>query len=134
MLKYNIYLKKLGVKKSDYPFKKEIGDMRYYEDPFTHIREVETWGLDNTIIMMLYSYLVYFRDVTIAIPCKYTKKEWDDILDEMIKGFEDYIKWTYGDEKYKDTCDEYFTEQDEVMKGVIRSMELLKDNLFDLDW
>lgn len=132
MLKYNSYLKKLGVKKSDFPFKKE--DRRYYEDPFTHIAEVETWNLDSTLIMVLYSYLMYFRDVTICHPVRYTEQEWDNILNEMIKGFEDYIKWDYNIDKQKDTCDEYFTEQEEVMNGVNRSMELLADNLFDLDW
>lgn len=133
MLKYNVYLKKLGVKKSDYPFKREL-DKRYFSDPFTHIKEIETWGLDDTIIMMLYSYLMYFRDVSIAFPCKYTEKEWNDILNEIIKGFEDYIKWNYGEEKYEDTCDEYFIEQDEVMKGVYKSMKLLSKHLFDLNW
>ena len=133
MLKYNVYLKKLGVKKSDYPFKKEL-DRRYFSDPFTHIKEVETWGLDDTIIMMLYSYLVYFRDVSIATPARFTDEEWDKILNDMIKGFEDYIKWSHSDETKKDTCDEYFTEQEQMMKGVEYSMWLLSKYLFDLSW
>lgn len=133
MLKYSGYLKELGVKKSDFKPKRWL-DKRYFNDRRSNIAEVETWNLDYTLIMVLYSYLRRFKECSKAIPARFTDEERNKILDEMIKGFEDYIKWSHSDETKKDTCDEYFTEQEQMMKGVEYSMWLLSKYLFDLSW
>lgn len=135
MLKYNSYLKEIGVKKSAFPFKKEL-DRRYFDGKKTGIAEVETWNLDMTLIMVLYSYLRRYKEVNNGFPARMTEKEWDDKLDDMIKGFEDYIKWSYDvdNEQNSCTCDEYFTEEEKYRQGVNNSMVLLTEYLFDLGW
>ena len=133
MLKYSGYLKELGVKKSDFKPKRWL-DSRYFNDKHSNIAEVETWNLDYTLIMVLYSYLRRFKECSKAIPARFTDEEWNKILDDMIKGFEDYIRWSYSEETKRDTCDEYFTEREQMMKGVEYSMWLLSKYLFDLSW
>ena len=95
MLKYNHYLKELGIKETDYPFgdedEKEI-DPRYEEDEegFT---SSEFWSLDFTLACYVYSHLCYFRDnCLVGYPAYMTFEQWQAIINKMIKAFELYIK------------------------------------------
>ena len=94
MLKYNHYLKELGIKETDYPFgdedEKEI-DSRYEEDEegFT---SSEFWSLDFTLACYIYSHLCYFRDnCLVGYPAYMTFEQWSDIINKMIIAFRLYI-------------------------------------------
>ena len=52
----------------------------------------QTWNLDLTLAMELYTYLRAFKDIKPGHPACLTEEEWDNILDEMVEGFADYIR------------------------------------------
>ena len=60
MIQPNRYLKEIGIDKKHWMFSKE--DNRYIPDG-EGFAEVETWNLDHTLDMFIYSYLRYFKDV-----------------------------------------------------------------------
>lgn len=95
MLKYNHYLKELGIKETDYPFGDngyEEGDSRYEEDE-EGFRSSEFWSLDFTLACYIYSHLCYFRDnCLVGHPAFLTEEKWDEILNKMIKAFKLYIE------------------------------------------
>lgn len=95
MLKYNHYLKELGIKETDYPFGDngyEEGDSRYEEDE-EGFRSSEFWSLDFTLACYIYSHLCYFRDnCLVGHPTYMTFEQWQVIINKMIKAFELYIK------------------------------------------
>ena len=92
MLVYNDYLKDLGVTKNTYP----LGNSCSHEtelDKESGVIPCQTWNLNLTLAMELYTYLRAFKDIKPGHPaCLKSMEEWDKILDEMIEGFADYIK------------------------------------------
>jgi hypothetical protein len=52
----------------------------------------ETWSLDITIAKFLVPRLKAFKECDNGYPARLTEKKWNKILDEMIEGFELYIK------------------------------------------
>lgn len=92
MLVHNEYLKELGVGKNSYP----LGNSCTHEtelDKQAGVVPCQTWNLNLTLAMELYTYLRAFKDNTHGHPaCLESMEEWDKILDEMIEGFADYIK------------------------------------------
>lgn len=94
MLKYNHYLKELGIKPTDYPF----GNIDYPDDPRYKeneegFSESETWSLDFTFACYIYSHLCFFKEhCLMAHPAYMTEKQWSDILNKMIKAFKLYIQ------------------------------------------
>ena len=87
MIRFNRYLKEIGIKKDSFPFK--IEDDRYIEDKDTKISSAETWDLQYTLNLVIYSYLRAFKEhgYSYAHPHSVTHKKWGEILDEMIEGF-----------------------------------------------
>ena len=84
MLKYNRYLKELGITKKDFPFvlKKPKAD----KDGF---KESEFYSLDYTLSLYIYSQLCYFRDNCMyGYPAKFSSIEkWEAVIDKMIEAF-----------------------------------------------
>ena len=92
MLKYNHYLKELGIKETDFPFASEDIDERYEEDE-EGFRSSEFWSLDYTFALYIYSHLCYFRDYClVGFPMGMNEEEWAKIIDKMIKAFRLYIE------------------------------------------
>ena len=91
MLVHNDYLKELGIGKNTYP----LGNSCNHEtelDKKAGIIPCQTWNLNLTLAMELYTYLRAFKDIKPGHPACCTEEEWDNILDEMIEGFADYIR------------------------------------------
>lgn len=91
MLVHNEYLEELGITKDTYP----LGNSCTHEtelDEGIGVIPCQTWNLDLTLAMELYTYLRAFKDIKPGHPACLTKEEWDNILDEMIEGFADYIR------------------------------------------
>lgn len=89
MIIYNDYLKSLGMKPDDYPFDKVSYDKL---DKDLGVCIEETWNLNLTMAIQIYTYLCALRDVKAGHPaCLGSMEEWNDILNEMIEGFADYI-------------------------------------------
>lgn len=65
----------------------------------------ETWALDHTIAKFVMPRLKRFRDISIAVPYGLEEDEWNDILNQMITGFEiaaDDTRWfNITDQEYK---------------------------------
>ena len=91
MLVHNKYLEELGITKDTYPLGKSCNHENELDEDMGVV-VCQTWNLDRTLAMELYSYLRAFKDIKPGHPVCTTKEEWDDILDEMIDGFADYIK------------------------------------------
>lgn len=103
-MKYNHYLKEIGINENEYPFPDsyDMDDPRYQEDEEGFIN-ANFWSLDFTFACYIYSHLCYYRDYClVAHPAFLTPEKWKDILNKMIKGFRLYIterdnyKETYG--------------------------------------
>lgn len=91
MLKYNKYLKELGIKEDSFPFAIVEGDNRYIEDQ-DGFRDCEFFNMDATLAMIIYSYLCYFRDnCLVSYPSYMEPEEWHIIVDKMIEAFKLYI-------------------------------------------
>lgn len=91
MLIHNKYLEELGVGKNTYP----LGNSCDHEtelDEEAGVIPCQTWNLDLTLAMELYTYLRAFKDIKPGHPACISSEEWDKILDEMIEGFADYIR------------------------------------------
>lgn len=119
MLIYNEYLKKIGVGKNTYP----LGNSCSHEkelDKEAGVIPCQTWNLDRTLAMELYTYILYFKDHTKGYPifCK-DKLEWDNILEEMADGFKDYITKDIGHKN---------------IRKLNHSLNLLKRYWMDLWW
>lgn len=118
MLRYNKYLKDVGIKKTDYPFsefRKNISEDSYLR--------IASWNLDWALALIIYSHLRAFKDNTIGFPAYMNSpEEWDKVLDEMIDGFAYYIQH-HDDEEWK--------EADKKLK---RSLSLIAEYYRDLWW
>lgn len=91
MLKYNKYLKELGIKENDFPFAKVEGDPRYSEDE-DGFRDCEFFNMDATLAMIIYSHLCYFKEHCLYGSPGYMEPEkWAAIIDKMIEAFKLYI-------------------------------------------
>ena len=87
-MKYNRHLKAIGLKKKDIPSYWFEGEERQKEDK-DGFREVEFYDLDKLFSCFIYSYLCEFRENHMySYPGSLrSMKEWEDILDKMIKAF-----------------------------------------------
>src|SRR5271154_326089 len=50
----------------------------------------QTWSLDHSLAKLILPRLKRFQELSIGRPSDMTEKKWNDILDEMIFGFEWY--------------------------------------------
>ncbi|WP_304068592.1 hypothetical protein [Megamonas hypermegale] len=132
MLTYNKYLAELGVKKSDYPFK-TIHERRAYLNKHRQLM-IHTWNMNWTLTLEIYTYLRAFKEGIGQFPC-YPGcfdqfEEWASVVDEMIDGFESYIKWQIKDDKFEATTEEY----DEMKPKLEKACKLLGEWLPALWW
>lgn len=92
MLVHNRYLQELGINKDTYP----LGNSCNHDaelDKDEGVIPCQTWNLNLTLAMELYTYLRTFKDEKPGYPaCLKSAEQWDKILDEMIEGFADYIR------------------------------------------
>lgn len=106
MLKYNKYLKELGIEENSFPFSVVEGDSRYVEDE-DGFRDCEFFNMDSTLAMIIYSHLCYFRDnCLVGCPGYMEPEEWRAIIDKMIEAFKLYIVeekdyWLHNDYERK---------------------------------
>lgn len=122
MLVYNDYLKKIGVKKSEFPFHAPHSTQI---DREKGVRPCQLWNLDYTLAMEIYTYISAFMDDTGCYPAYMEgKEEWDEILNEIKIGLEDYIK----SRTFEYDKDEFARAR----KGLDRSLDLLKEYWEDL--
>ena len=86
MLQLNKYLRELGIDENYWLFKdEEDGRYKPDEDGFVN---AETFNLDATLSMIIYSYLCYFRDnCLVGHPGSMTFEKWKEIIDKMIEAF-----------------------------------------------
>lgn len=86
MLQLNKYLRELGIDENYWLFKdEEDGRYKPDEDGFVN---AETFNLDATLSMVIYSYLCYFRDnCLVGHPGSMTFEKWKEIIDKMIEAF-----------------------------------------------
>jgi hypothetical protein len=117
----------------------------------------QTWNLDYEIAKFIVPRLKRFKEITIGVPCnlpsfnidqrsedadKKAEKEWDDILDKMIKGFEwllkedDWVFDSYSDPSLTDKAkyEEYKKRQRLVQKEVTEGLNLFKIYYRNLWW
>lgn len=86
MLQLNKYLRELGIDENYWLFKDEK-DGRYKPDEDGFVN-AETFNLDATLSMVIYSYLCYFRDnCLVGYPGSMTFEKWKEIIDKMIEAF-----------------------------------------------
>lgn len=86
MLQLNKYLRELGIDENYWLFK-EKNDKRYQPDEDGFIN-AETFNLDATLSMIIYSYLCYFRDnCLVGSPANITFEKWKEIINKMIEAF-----------------------------------------------
>ena len=86
MLQLNKYLRELGIDENYWLFKDEK-DGRYKPDEDGFVN-AETFNLDATLSMVIYSYLCYFRDnCLVGHPGSMTFEKWKEIIDKMIEAF-----------------------------------------------
>ena len=86
MLQLNKYLRELGIDENYWLFKdEEDGRYKPDEDGFVN---AETFNLDATLSMVIYSYLCYFRDnCLVGHPGSMTFEKWKEIINKMIEAF-----------------------------------------------
>lgn len=86
MLQLNKYLRELGIDENYWLFKDEK-DIRYKPDEDGFVN-AETFNLDATLSMIIYSYLCYFRDnCLVGSPGSMTFEKWKEIINKMIEAF-----------------------------------------------
>lgn len=54
----------------------------------TGVCDIETWNLDTTFVQFMLPRLKRFRKVNVCYPSDMTMKQWNNILDKILKGFE----------------------------------------------
>jgi len=128
MLVYNKYLKELGYKKSDFPFR--IRDSRYKLKKKYGVVEAQTWNLDNTIVLELYTYLRFFQETCPkGIPGPFIDeskkdhglKDFQNMVAKVVTGLKAYvdaqnIDYTSDYEADKRKIDKLYKEFDEAWK------------------
>ncbi len=88
----------------------------------------ETWNLDITIAKFLVPRLKAFKECNNGFPARLTKKKWNKIIDEMIEGFELYIKkddWEFEQD---------LNERNEKNAKVDKALKLFSKHFYDLWW
>lgn len=121
MIKLNRYLRELGVDEKNFYFSKgENNDERYIPDEDTGIPQSHTYDMRGALAMIIYTYLRTFKDTKrYGYPARLTEEKWEEILDDMIKGFASIIK---DEESHK------------ALKRQKRALTLFKTYFYDLWW
>ena len=82
------YLYRLYYRIKDFKYKRFV--RLTYQKLTKGWSDEDTWSLDHSLAKLILPRLKRFREVTIARPWDINEKEWYDILDQMIFGFEFY--------------------------------------------
>ena len=89
MIQLNKYLREIGIDENYWLFDKgmQMIDSRYTPDEDGFVN-AETFNLDMSLSMYIYSQLCYFRDNCLnGYPSSMTFEEWKSIIDKMIEAF-----------------------------------------------
>lgn len=136
MLVFNKYLKELGYKKDSSPFKKY--DKRYSLDKKYGVVDAQTWELDDTIVLELYTYLRYFQECcTKGIPGPFIDEskedhgasDFDNMVQEVIEGLKAYIQADERWDSSRQTWEEYREQQDQLNEQFQKAWKLFGENL-----
>ena len=138
MLVYSKYLEEIGVKKGDFPFKRDKQNPRYCLSKKLGVIDAQTFSLDFTIIMELYIYLRYFQDHCMkGIPARFENDsedsgmtEWKNIVNKIVEGLKAY----FIGHSMVPTTDEELKEQNKLFKQFDEAWKLLGENLQDFWW
>ena len=142
MLVYNKYLKELGLKKNDFPFDcTEKEDHRYALDKKAGTIESQTWNLDRTIVLELYTYLRDFQDnyMKMGVPAPYFtygngEKRWHQVVADIIDGLKAYIEAReLRYDNFKD-WDKYKAAEQACFDRFDKAWKLLGDNIHCFWW
>ena len=102
---------------------------KYKEQRMTRgFDDSETWNLDITISKFLVPRLKAFNECNNGFPSRLTKKKWNKILEEMIEGFELYIKkddWVFEQD---------LNERNEKYAKVNKALKHFSKYFYDLWW
>jgi hypothetical protein len=120
------YEKQVGVSPEKYSWNEMLNDPRqpYWQEEKEKygFDERETWGLCYTFVTWIYPRLKYFREISNrSRPMDLTQSQWDEILDEMLSGFEIYL-----------ITDNSWNQ--EVLNKMDKSLELFKKYFWGLWW
>ena len=132
MLKPNRYLKEIGIDENYWLFNKKEneGDSRYEEDE-EGLKEAETWGLDTTLRLIIYTQVRYFKDVGASLgtpscflfnkdgskkDSEQAHKDWIKTLDYIIETFKLMIIDDEEVNKYFGVEDRYINYQSFMKK------------------
>jgi len=146
MLKPNKYLKEIGIDETYWLFNKKEnrGDSRYEENE-EGLKEVETWNLDATLSMIIYTQLRYFKDTGAKIgtpscflfnedgskkDSEQAHKEWIDTLDYIIETFKLMIIEDEEVDKYfgvKDRFHDYKAFMEQYEERLEKGMKMFVD-------
>jgi hypothetical protein len=81
----------------------------------------DTWSLNSSLAQWFLPRLKRFREISIAHPHNITSDEWNDLLDQMIIGFETFLE------------DNYIGDQSKVDK-IDRALDIFKEWFYHLWW
>ena len=124
------YEKEIGINPNNYFWNDMLDDERqeYWkkEQKKYGFDERQTWNLNQTIICFLYPRLKMYQKYNYGYPCNLTSEKWENIIQEMIDGFEAHLK-------FKD--EDWTLEKDqEVHQKTQKSFDLLAKYWDDLWW
>ena len=85
----------------------------------------ETWSLDHSLAKLITPRLKRYKEVNCGYPSSMSWEEWNEILDEMIFGFE----WFQSDARF-DVNSEYDANYIRAQKGI----DLFAKHYFHLWW
>lgn len=116
-MKYTHYYEELGLTPEDFPFERynDICDRNVPDKE--GFSEIEFFSLDYSLALYIYGRLRYFQDNCLyGCPNGMTQKEWENILEKMIKAFKLYC-----------TCennDILFSEQEKKARSKNRQKQI----------
>lgn len=140
MLVYNKYLKELGVRENDFPFDvNEKDDPRYGLDKVAGVVDAQTFSLDYTIVMELYTYLRFYQDNCLCgVPTGFIDEEkedkgmseWKATIQKIVDGLKCYF--VTGD--MVACTDEEQKQLDNLYKQFDEAWALLGENIGCFWW
>ena len=92
-MQFNHYYKELGLKETDFPFKKDKDIFGREVENKEGFSEEEFFNLDYSLALYIYGRLRYFQDNCLkGCPMNMSMEQWNSIIKKMIKAFRLYIE------------------------------------------
>lgn len=139
MLVFNKYLKELGYEKDDFPSKRL--DNRFKPDKHRGVVPAQTWNLDITIALELYTYLRYFQeecmdsDFPICFASEENgKKHWHQVAQDIIDGLKAYVGARELHASDFKTYEDYSKAYEELYDKFEKGWALLGEYFADFWW